>query len=51
VSAIPSPGALDVTAPRRLTMPAGLVAAGRTLMLLGLALFVPGEAARISDRT
>ena len=49
-AAIPSPAPLDLTAPRRLTVPLGLVTAGRTIALLGLALLVPGEAARISAR-
>ena len=50
MSAIPSPAPLDLTAPRGLALPAGLVTAGRTIALLGLALLVPGEAARISER-
>ena len=41
---------LEAPRPRTLTVPPALVATGRTLMLLGLALLVPGEAARISSR-
>jgi hypothetical protein len=44
MSAISSPA--PIAAPRP-TVPAGLVAAGRTIALVALVLFVPGEAARI----
>ena len=50
MSAIPSPAPLAAPRPRPVAMPAALVTAGRTLVLLGLVLFVPGEAARISER-
>jgi hypothetical protein len=50
MSAIPSPAPLTAAEPPRLTVPAGLVVAGRTLLLLGLALLVPGEAARVCER-
>ena len=45
MSAIPSPAA--VAEPRRIGVPAGLTAAGRTAVLLFLVLLVPGEAARV----
>jgi hypothetical protein len=44
MSAISSPA--PIAAPRP-TVPAGFAAAGRTIALLALVLFVPGEAARI----
>lgn len=51
MSALPTTTApLAAPRPRTLTAPPALVTAGRTLMLLGLALLVPGEAARISSR-
>jgi hypothetical protein len=48
VSAFPTPA--SVVEPRRIAVPAPLVATGRTLALVALALLVPGEAARIADR-
>ena len=51
MSALPTTTApLGAPAPRTLTVPPALVAVSRTLVLLGLALLVPGEAARISAR-
>jgi hypothetical protein len=49
VSAIPTPIAVE---PEPLHIPglAGLAVAGRTAVLLALALFVPGEAERIGAR-
>jgi hypothetical protein len=50
MSAIPSPAPLTAPRPTGLAVPAPLVQAGRTLVLLGLVLLVPGEAARIGER-
>jgi hypothetical protein len=51
MSALPTPSvSLAAPRPRTLVVPPALVTASRTLMLLGLALLVPGEAARISER-
>lgn len=50
MSAIPSPAPISAPAARELVIPGALVTAGRTLMLLALALLVPGEAERISER-
>jgi hypothetical protein len=52
VSAIPTPAPglaepRTLAGPRRIAVPAGLVAAARTAAMLGLVLLVPGEAARI----
>jgi hypothetical protein len=50
MSAIPSPAPLSAPSARGIAVPGALVTAGRTLVLLALALLVPGEAARISER-
>ena len=50
MSAIPSSAPIAAPQPRPIAVPQGLATAGRTLMLLGLVLLVPGEAARISER-
>ena len=46
----PAPGLAEprtLVEPRRIAVPTGLVAAARTVAMLGLVLLVPGEAARI----
>jgi hypothetical protein len=50
VSAIPTPVTLVEREPIRIPGMAGLAVAGRTAMLLALALLVPGEAERIGSR-
>jgi hypothetical protein len=50
MSAIPSPAPLAAPRPGGLAVPAALVTAGRTLVLLALVMLVPGEAARIGER-
>ena len=50
MSAIPTTAPITAPRPRGLAVPRALVTAGRTLVLLGLVLLVPGEAARISEQ-
>ena len=52
MSAIPSPASLAAPASARpqLAVPGALATAGRTIVLLALAMLVPGEAERISAR-